>query len=73
MKKRIKILLCLLLVTIPLIFVWMTELLFYYGGGNLTNGFMDFDGLMSYHFWMYLMFSINFITAFSIIDEMIKW
>ncbi len=63
----------LLAVISPFIFIWMSELIMVYGGGDLTNGFMFFDGLKVYHFWMYVVFASSIIVYFILINFLIGW
>ncbi|RPJ56090.1 MAG: hypothetical protein EHM12_10905 [Dehalococcoidia bacterium] len=58
------VVLSLLLVAVPIFFVWHTEL---YGvgcsAGYFTNGFGDFDPTKVYHSLMYGLFAINGVAA----------
>ncbi len=60
MRRGIRIVFALLLMLVPTLFVWHTELSttfkfnFY-----LTNGFGNFDAVKVYHILMYLMFAVN--------------
>lgn len=62
-----RILLAMMLVAMPLIFVWNLELINYVP--YLTNGFMDFDSMQIYHLTMYLMFLVNSFAAYFILSE----
>jgi hypothetical protein len=55
----------LLLVVVPILFVWHAELVLIYpkGGTTLTNGFVTLPGGMVYHGLMYALFAVNFIAA----------
>ena len=64
-----KIILGMLLIAIPLIFVWQSELVFYSGEANrLYNGFGSFDGMQTYHLLMYLTFAIAFLGSYVILS-----
>ena len=68
LKDKIIIVISSLAVVSSFIFVWMLELLFNYNGNDLTNGFMIFDGLKVYHFWMYIMLGSVLLTYIFIIN-----
>lgn len=55
----------LLLVVVPVLFVWHAELVLVYPANEptLTNGFVDFDGGTVYHALMYALFVVNFVAA----------
>lgn len=62
------VLIGLLLVFVPVMFVWHLEI-GSYSGNTLTNGFMYFDGLQVYHLGMYSLFLINFLAAYVLITR----
>lgn len=63
------VLLALVLVQVPVWFVWHTELVFDYNGGMLTNGFMRFDGMEIYHLGMYATYFVTNIAALKIVKD----
>jgi len=67
--QRLKRIVALLNVFVPVFFVWIAELKFVCGAHILTNGFMTYDALVSYHFWMYAMFVVNFLTSFILLRD----
>lgn len=56
-----------LLVAIPLMFVWHLELTCDCYVYTLRNGFQEFKALEVYHTLMYLLFGVNSITAIYLI------
>jgi hypothetical protein len=62
MKKQLLIILAMLLVAIPIFYAWTTEI--YLSFGSLSNGFISFDGIKTYHIAMYLLFVINFLASY---------
>ena len=71
MKSRVKIEACfiLLLLTLPIVFVWHTELIFSMHGvscddmGLMSNGLWSADACTVFHFWMYLLVGVNVLAA----------
>ncbi len=67
----IKLLLALSLVIMPILYTWHIEL--YYNSliypVQMTNGFTVIDGARMYHILMYMLFSINFITAYYLLRK----
>lgn len=68
---KYNILLSLFLVIIPILYTWHIELIMSSPVYPVifTNGFFTIEGLRIYHILMYMLFSVNFITAYYILRE----
>jgi len=70
--KKFRIILALLLIMIPIKFVWHIELMMTPRIPYLTNGFFNFNSSQVYHILMYLLFISNFIGAYYLIKGAVQ-